>query len=165
MTSQTDSFEPYHKLYGFSTEGDSSLAGGENNGDGLIKGEMALWRAVITQALMDAGSNSRKPEARQEKARAIHWLLGNSEDFAAVCLNAGYEPRYVREQAYKAVERGCIWRKGLDAPDREPISGIGPVFSCPCLSPDQDFQDAEGSAFAFPAFPFGESPLADFMPA
>lgn len=78
-----------------------------------VKGEMALWTAVITQALMDAGSESRKPEAQHEKARAIRWLLGNSEDFITVCQNAGLSPQYVRSKAKSAIERGCAWRRGM----------------------------------------------------
>lgn len=78
-----------------------------------VKGEMALWTAVITQALMDAGSESRKPEARHEKAKAIRWLLGNSEDFNIVCQNAGLDPQDIRHKAMRAIERGCVWRQGM----------------------------------------------------
>lgn len=78
-----------------------------------VRAETALWRAVITQALMDAGSESRKPEAAQEKRQAIRWLLGNSEDFTTVCLNADLDPAYVRNKAVAAIERGCVWRQGM----------------------------------------------------
>lgn len=78
-----------------------------------IKAERALWSAVITQALMDAGSASKKPEAQHEKAKAIRWLLGNSEDFITVCQNADLDPHYVREKAKAAIDRGCIWRRGM----------------------------------------------------
>lgn len=76
-------------------------------------GEMALWKAVITQALMDAGSESKKPEAQHEKAKAIRWLLGFSEDFVTVCLNAGKNPERVRDDAKAAIARGCVWRQGM----------------------------------------------------
>lgn len=78
-----------------------------------VKGEMALWTAVITQALMDAGSESRKPDAQHEKAKAIRWLLGNSEDFVTVCQNAGLDPDNIRRKALSAIERGCVWRQGM----------------------------------------------------
>jgi hypothetical protein len=78
-----------------------------------VKGEMALWTAVITQALMDAGSQSAKPEAQHDKAKATRWLLGNSEDFVTVCLNAGLEPKVIRQKAMAAIERGCVWRQGM----------------------------------------------------
>lgn len=76
-------------------------------------GEMALWKAVITQALMDAGSESKKPEAQHEKAKAIRWLLGFSDDFVTVCLNAGKNPERVRDDAKAAIARGCVWRQGM----------------------------------------------------
>src|SRR5690242_3645195 len=61
-----------------------------------VRGEMSVWRAVITQALMDAGSNSHKSEARTHKRMALAWLLEESEDFTTVCEYAGLEPCYVR---------------------------------------------------------------------
>ena len=72
--------------------------------------EPGLWRAVITQALMDAATASRKAEARRIRADAISWLLSPSDDFDAVCDNAGLDPDYVRSRAAEAVERNCIWR-------------------------------------------------------
>jgi hypothetical protein len=78
-----------------------------------VKSEMAMWTAVITQALMDAGSESAKPEAQHEKAKAIRWLLGNSEDFVTVCQNAGLDPQSIRKKAMLAIERGCVWRSGM----------------------------------------------------
>jgi hypothetical protein len=74
-------------------------------------GYRALWSAVITQALMDAGSNSNKLEFKKEKARAISWLNGNSEDFIEVCEMAGLDSNYVRYEAIKAIKNGCKWRK------------------------------------------------------
>ncbi len=75
------------------------------------RGEESLWKAVITQALMDAGSNSTKREARVDRARAISWLSGRSQDFLTVCSLAGLEPYYVIERVGKALERGCKWRE------------------------------------------------------
>lgn len=75
-----------------------------------IRGEQALWRAVIVQALMDAGSNSQKMEARYEKSQAICWLSTYSEDFKVVCDFAGLSADYVRTKSLKAMARGCKWR-------------------------------------------------------
>ena len=72
--------------------------------------EPGLWRAVITQALMDAASRSRKPESRRSRQDAIRWLLSDSSDFEAVCDNAGFDPGYVRRRAREALARGCEWR-------------------------------------------------------
>lgn len=76
----------------------------------IVRGEAALWQAVITQALMDASSGSRKHEARHEREEAQRWLCGMSKDFVQVCLNAGLEPDYVRTRAAQALQRGCVWR-------------------------------------------------------
>lgn len=78
-----------------------------------VRAETALWTAVITQALMDAGCESKKPEAQHDKAKAIRWLTGFSDDFITVCLNAGLDPEYVCQQSKKALARGCAWRRGL----------------------------------------------------
>jgi hypothetical protein len=75
-----------------------------------IRGEQALWRAVIVQALMDAGSQSGKMEAQYEKSQATCWLTGYSEDFKVVCDFAGFTADYVRSKSRQAIARGCKWR-------------------------------------------------------
>ena len=96
--------------------------------DTAARGETSLWKAVITQALMDAGSNSAKQEAQHERAKAIRWLLGNSDDFNTVCLNANLDPVCVREKARLAIGRGCTWRNTeLPMPAREVKSRFAPV--------------------------------------
>ncbi len=72
--------------------------------------EPSLWRAVITQALMDAASQSSKTEARRSRSDALHWLLSSDSDFETVCDNAGLDPDYVRSRARQALARGCQWR-------------------------------------------------------
>lgn len=72
--------------------------------------EPSLWRAVITQALMDAATASAKPEARRVRSDALEWLLGDSDDFEYVCDNAGLDPDYVRSRAREALARNCRWR-------------------------------------------------------
>lgn len=72
--------------------------------------EPGLWRAVITQALMDAASRSRKSDARRSRSDALHWLLSDTRDFEAVCDHAGLDPDYVRTRARQAISRGCEWR-------------------------------------------------------
>jgi hypothetical protein len=72
--------------------------------------EPGLWRAVITQALMDAASRSRKSEARRSREDALKWLLSNGPDFEVVCDNAGFDPGYIRRRAKEALARGCEWR-------------------------------------------------------
>lgn len=72
--------------------------------------EPSLWKAVITQALMDAASNSNKDDAGRAKRDAIEWLLSASPDFEYVCDNAGLDPSYVRRKAIEALGRNCRWR-------------------------------------------------------
>lgn len=72
--------------------------------------ESALWRAVITQALMDAASRSSKHEAIRNRQEAREWLLGLTSDFESVCDNAGMDPDYVRTEARRALHRGFVWR-------------------------------------------------------
>jgi hypothetical protein len=72
--------------------------------------EPSLWRAVITQALMDAASKSPKQEARRTRETVRDWLLTNTSDFEVVCDHAGFDPGYVRRRAREALGRGCEWR-------------------------------------------------------
>lgn len=72
--------------------------------------EPGLWRAVITQALMDAASQSRKSDAKRSRNDALNWLLSDESDFTTVCDNAGLDPDYVRTRARAALARGCQWR-------------------------------------------------------
>lgn len=76
----------------------------------LADHEPGLWRAVITQALMDASSQSRKTEAQRTREDALKWLTSDTSDFTNVCDNAGLDPDYVRSRALQALARGCEWR-------------------------------------------------------
>ncbi len=64
-----------------------------------ITGVQKLWRAVIAQAFIDALSNSNKALLKREKARAIKWLLGKSEDFYTTCSLADMDADYVQHKA------------------------------------------------------------------
>jgi hypothetical protein len=76
----------------------------------------ALWRAVIMQALIDAGNNFKRAEYKNYKAQAISWLSGNSDDFLEVCMLADMEPDYVKKMTKLALARNCKWRN--DNPDK-----------------------------------------------
>jgi len=75
-----------------------------------VRGEHALWRAVITQALMDAGSKSHKAEAKRDRLAALKWLTIKNPDFDTVCDHAGLAADYVRSMVKRALARGCQWR-------------------------------------------------------
>lgn len=58
--------------------------------------EIALWAAVLVQAIKDAclvGDNPRQLRSRDE-ARA--WLLRGGQNFRLVCSGAGYDAERVR---------------------------------------------------------------------
>ena len=72
--------------------------------------EESLWKAVITQAVVDACSRDPRPEYVERKEEAILWLTSGSDDFADVCIRAGLEPSRVRQQAKKALLHPSLWR-------------------------------------------------------
>lgn len=76
----------------------------------LSKGEIALWNAVITQALMDVSSKSKKSDARQAKYDAICWLTSMEADFHNICIMAGFDPDYVATKVRAAIQNDCKWR-------------------------------------------------------
>jgi len=75
-----------------------------------VRGEQALWVAVITQAMMDALSRAGSNEARYHKNEAVNWLTGNGRDFVTVCLQAGLDPNYVRRKAKRTLLNPQNWR-------------------------------------------------------
>ena len=81
------------------------------NQDCTIYGEQALWRAVITQALTDAGSQSIKREAKFHRAQATAWFNKRNPDFQLVCALANLDLDYVFDRAHKAIRQNCKWRK------------------------------------------------------
>lgn len=72
--------------------------------------ETSLWVAVISQAMVDALSKSKKSEAIYQKHEAINWLTGNSKDFVDVCIAANLNPDYVRRKAKHAISNPSPWR-------------------------------------------------------
>lgn len=75
--------------------------------------EESLWKAVITQAVIDACNRNTDLESMQDKRKAIRWLTIPNIDFIHVCLNAGLEPSHIRKLAKKALLHPTLWR---DAP-------------------------------------------------
>lgn len=96
-----------------------------------IRGEQALWRAVITQALMDASNHSSKMELKYEKSQSLCWLSSGNKDFRTVCEYAGLDPNYVRQQALAALERDCQWREPSISPNKDISNKIPPSRSIP----------------------------------
>lgn len=95
-----------------------------------ILGIQALWRAVITQALMDASSNSSKVIDKVERARARAWFSKSNPDFLTVCAYADLDPSYVLQKAKEAIKRGCKWRSNnvpkKTVQSKKPVSPYSP---------------------------------------
>jgi len=87
-----------------------------------VRGEINLWRAVITQAVTDAVSQSAKKDMQYEKSQARCWLEGRTQDFHTVCYYAGRDPNYVREHALRVIEERTEERK----PDTTLLEPIHP---------------------------------------
>lgn len=75
--------------------------------------EVALWRAVIMQAITDACETEAKYTnkdnlriMRFERRQAQSWLLGRSDAFGEVCFMAGLDPDAVYAKAEALAEAG-----------------------------------------------------------
>jgi hypothetical protein len=77
----------------------------------FAQGEQSLWRAVITQALMDAASQSQKLEAQKHKRDALLWLSEQGEDFTQICDLAGMDAAYVFDKAAMAIAERYSWKQ------------------------------------------------------
>lgn len=80
-------------------------------GYGKVRGEQALWRAVILQMLEDATSQSRKTQDQHARTQARNWLEGRHADFIMVCDMAGLDVQYVRKKIKKALQSQQGWRR------------------------------------------------------
>lgn len=70
-----------------------------SNDNLYFKGEIALWKAVILQALVDLQSNSKKKIANTYRIKALMWFNLKNEDFITTCNYAGLDPKYVYERS------------------------------------------------------------------
>ncbi len=70
-----------------------------SNDNIYYKGEIALWKAVILQALIDLQSNSKKKIANTYRIKALMWFNLKNKEFLQVCNWAGLDPLYVYEKA------------------------------------------------------------------
>lgn len=81
------------------------------NGYGRVRGEQALWRAVILQTLEDAANQSLKPNDQYNRFMAREWLTSESKDFYMVCDLAGFDVGYLRKSIKRALLNNCKWRR------------------------------------------------------
>lgn len=77
---------------------------------------VALWRAILAQAIKDA-TEGREPD----RLAAQRWLWFPTRDFAEVCINAELDPAWVRARITALAERTPDWRKWTAAPMPRPV--------------------------------------------
>ena len=101
------------KIYHFKNNNKSNCSNNNNLMDQKLKEsqEKSMWRAVITQALMDAASRSQKKSEITYKMKALLWLLQDDGDFYEVCHYADFDPVAIRIIIREVLKNGCKWRK------------------------------------------------------
>ena len=57
--------------------------------------DIALRKAIITQAIIDATNISEVPIAKKFEQEAKAWIFGGGESFKSTCLEGGIEPTFV----------------------------------------------------------------------
>lgn len=65
--------------------------------------ETMLYKAVITQAVIDATNISKMPRDRLMEKDAKNWILGNGDYFQKICYLAGIEPGFVIKITKEAI--------------------------------------------------------------
>lgn len=57
--------------------------------------EVRLYKAILTQAIIDASNISAIKEAKKLELEAKTWIFGNSQYFQEVCYYAQMEPGFI----------------------------------------------------------------------
>lgn len=70
-----------------------------------------LWLAVINQSIIDALSNNRHAKARNNKIRAIKWIISDNENFENICQLAGLSHQSTRRKIIKILSSDQAARK------------------------------------------------------
>ena len=66
--------------------------------------EVSLYKAIITQAIIDATNVSSTISAKTIEKEAKNWLFSNSNYFHEICYRAEMEPAFVIKIAKEAIE-------------------------------------------------------------
>jgi hypothetical protein len=70
--------------------------------------EQRLWQAVLVNAFEDVVSNASDKKAAIAKWQAHNWFTKDVKDMVSVCYLAGFDPEYVQERYYTAVDNSSI---------------------------------------------------------
>ena len=79
-----------------------------------INAEIALWKAVIMQSVLDLMSTSKRTEVFLAKKSAGTWLDKRNVNFVTVCNYANLEPDWVLKKIDFAIKNPRMWRRECD---------------------------------------------------
>ncbi len=66
--------------------------------------EVSLFKAVITQAIVDASNLSCSKEYKKIELEAKAWIFGGSEDFEEICRMVKLTPSWVKKIAEEIIK-------------------------------------------------------------
>jgi len=69
--------------------------------------EVRLYKAILTQAIIDASNIVDTKDSKKLELEAKIWIFGNSPYFQEVCHNAEIEPGFVVRIAKEAIKLNC----------------------------------------------------------
>ena len=90
--------------------------------------EVRLYKAILTQALIDASNISSSSEAKRYELEAKNWVFGDSNYFKEVCYNAEINPDFMRQITKEAIRLNSV--KKSDNYKEESFSKKSPSYSC-----------------------------------
>jgi len=70
--------------------------------------EQRLWQAVLVNAFEDVVSNASDKKAAIAKWQAHKWFTEEEDNLNSVCFLAGFDPEYIQERYFKAVDEKKI---------------------------------------------------------
>jgi hypothetical protein len=76
--------------------------------------EVAIWKAVIMQAVLDIVNTSKRTEHKVAKENAINWFDVRNINFVTVCHYARLEPEWVVKKIAFAIKNQRTWRRDCD---------------------------------------------------
>ena len=66
--------------------------------------EVRLYKAIITQAIIDVSNTSNTATSKKIELEAKNWLFGDSSHFKDICNKADLSPEKVVKMARDAIE-------------------------------------------------------------
>ena len=82
------------------------------------RGEVSLWRAVITQAIIDSVNTSKRGDRKKAKESALNWFDMANENFLLVCKFAEMCPDEVIVKSLAAIKSCNKWKRNLSKEEK-----------------------------------------------